>query len=522
MGWVKIRVPRTSQPQDACGIDWSNPLTNGLRRAVNASHLYESAGSTEVKRIGNTFASRERIYVGDFGAFALEQTPLQKYTLFAVVIVPPPSATFAIITNHSNNNETHNYGLFHENGFPRVGFKSTTGAYNYSSSSIAPPVGSISAYCASYDRNLQKVYTNGELGSSIAQTQTASVNGSEVTQIGAAWGVGRTYSYTTDGIYLVLIFDRALSDAEVKSLSANPWQIFEPEELLIWVPDAAGAGAGGGTDTLTAQSIVTGAPTAAQASLGQTHALTSQAVSTTAPSVTQGTLGQTHALTSKSISTAAPTLTTPALTSSSTVDNLIAQAISAGQITVTQATLAQHHALSAQGIDTAAPGISTPTLTAAANFDNLAAQSITTGAPTLTSPAIGQVHALAGGAVAAGAPTFSTPTVGQMHVLLSQGIASGAPVVGLATAGELGPAPFDAAQMAYILAYIQEHLVVPTPSEIAAAVRIDLAAELLQLTKVSKLHGVGVDLVVTPTSRTAGSVSQTISTSGDAVTVSAA
>ncbi len=62
----------------------------------------------------------------------------------------------------------------------------------------------------------------------------------------------------------------------------------------------------------------------------------------------------------------------------------------------------------------------------------------------------------------------------------------------------------------------------PTAAEIAAAVRADLAAELLQLTKVSKLHGIGVDLVVTPTSRTAGSLVQSISTAGDAVTVSAA
>jgi len=30
MAFVKIKVPRTSQPQDVCGIDWSNPLTRGL------------------------------------------------------------------------------------------------------------------------------------------------------------------------------------------------------------------------------------------------------------------------------------------------------------------------------------------------------------------------------------------------------------------------------------------------------------------------------------------------------------
>jgi hypothetical protein len=61
----------------------------------------------------------------------------------------------------------------------------------------------------------------------------------------------------------------------------------------------------------------------------------------------------------------------------------------------------------------------------------------------------------------------------------------------------------------------------PTAAEIAAQVRIELATELAQLTKVSKIHGVGVSLVVTPTSRTAGDIAQTVTTVGDTTTVSA-
>lgn len=61
----------------------------------------------------------------------------------------------------------------------------------------------------------------------------------------------------------------------------------------------------------------------------------------------------------------------------------------------------------------------------------------------------------------------------------------------------------------------------PSAADIAAAVRADLAAELAQLTKVSKIHGVGVPLVVTPTTRTAGDLVQSITTVGDTTTVSA-
>lgn len=61
-----------------------------------------------------------------------------------------------------------------------------------------------------------------------------------------------------------------------------------------------------------------------------------------------------------------------------------------------------------------------------------------------------------------------------------------------------------------------------TAEEIAAAVRTELAAELQQLTKVSKIHGVGVPLVVTSSQRQAGDLVQTITTVGDTTTVSAA
>ena len=62
----------------------------------------------------------------------------------------------------------------------------------------------------------------------------------------------------------------------------------------------------------------------------------------------------------------------------------------------------------------------------------------------------------------------------------------------------------------------------PSADSIAAAVRAALTTELTQITKVSKLHGIGVPLVVSPATRVAGDLSQSISTVGDTTTVSAA
>lgn len=60
----------------------------------------------------------------------------------------------------------------------------------------------------------------------------------------------------------------------------------------------------------------------------------------------------------------------------------------------------------------------------------------------------------------------------------------------------------------------------PTADAIAEAVRLNIASELLKIVKVAELHGIGASLVVTPTSRVAGSVTQTIQRNAGVTTVS--
>ena len=72
------------------------------------------------------------------------------------------------------------------------------------------------------------------------------------------------------------------------------------------------------------------------------------------------------------------------------------------------------------------------------------------------------------------------------------------------------------------LAEIEASTVLAKAAEVAAvpaAVRTELATELELSTKLANLSGVGAALVVTPTSRTAGSVSQTITTVNTTTTV---
>lgn len=62
---------------------------------------------------------------------------------------------------------------------------------------------------------------------------------------------------------------------------------------------------------------------------------------------------------------------------------------------------------------------------------------------------------------------------------------------------------------------------VPTKEEIATQVRTTLAEELARIIELAKIHGLvsGSPLTVTPTSRSAGGINQTVTESGETVTV---
>jgi hypothetical protein len=65
---------------------------------------------------------------------------------------------------------------------------------------------------------------------------------------------------------------------------------------------------------------------------------------------------------------------------------------------------------------------------------------------------------------------------------------------------------------------------VPTKEEIASQVRTTLAEELARIIELAKIHGLvsGSPLTVTPTSRSAGGINQTVPENGEAVTVARA
>lgn len=81
----------------------------------------------------------------------------------------------------------------------------------------------------------KSLYINGRLDGGSSSTASGVIR----PQTEPIAFLGR-YNSTADyagGIQYFLIYNRALSPAEIASISANPWQVFEPE--LLWVPVSA-------------------------------------------------------------------------------------------------------------------------------------------------------------------------------------------------------------------------------------------------------------------------------------------
>lgn len=84
-----------------------------------------------------------------------------------------------------------------------------------------------------------------------------------------------------------------------------------------------------------------------------------------------------------------------------------------------------------------------------------------------------------------------------------------------------GTALTEAQTAAAVWAAATRTLTEPTKEQIAAQVRTELAAELNRILELAKIHGLvtGTPLVVSPTTRSAGDISQTITTATGTTTV---
>jgi hypothetical protein len=229
---------RTRQPQGAVRVDWANPITKGLRRAIiptsgwygtdvvgNASYSAFYGGSTPAKiapdSIGLCFLQHRALYNQ-----CLQVATWTNVTSEASLLIIRRGAGTILCQASTAKDEFPFSGLAYCQSFWTSRWMSGVAAPSGNSFSGANTI------IHSVKNGSQKSFWNGIEWHSSTATGGFSLP--------ATVSFGCDASGETNGqcnIALALLFDRALSSAEATSLSLNPWQIFAPSRR-VWVQGA--------------------------------------------------------------------------------------------------------------------------------------------------------------------------------------------------------------------------------------------------------------------------------------------
>ncbi len=233
----RSRKPWTSQPQGPVGIDWGNPLSRGLLGAFLPASPINIVDGVQLNKIG-TFALSPR-YTGvavSGGAYEYP-APVTAASLGAKFDLAVLSAlTYTSQTVAENNNQTFFRGNGSSaphwecgvNGGTFNGPETKIGTYSYGPSTtglstLTPRITVLTA-----DGTTATTYYDGAFVNSAAYTPPTYVYDAANHRALTFGSVNGISSQQNTRPTLGLFWNRALSAAEVKIISANPWQLFAP------------------------------------------------------------------------------------------------------------------------------------------------------------------------------------------------------------------------------------------------------------------------------------------------------
>jgi hypothetical protein len=255
---------RYTQPQSGpAPVDTSHPLAKGLALTVNpgTSPFRDMAGRTAVRNgisvapgprgIGYVAASNASLGV-QFATSPMRTSNGAGTGDFTYLVIANPVASttrefFVCCQNGANE--------FYFGANFGIGLGASSGIVSAQTNTTSPsgvdvPAGAdgrphVYVYTRNSVSSLGSLYVDGSLGASssvISPVMWSSGSSDYVAGYsGAGWGISK-------GVFLVLGWNRALSAAEVKSISANPWQLFRSPQRIY----AATVGGGPATYSYTA------------------------------------------------------------------------------------------------------------------------------------------------------------------------------------------------------------------------------------------------------------------------------
>lgn len=243
-------LTRTTQPQGIVGVNrrFSNieaaipSVQLGALNAANGTQVSALGGSPQVKvgisGIGTTYPSTASQYM------TLASPLGQSFTLVVQVRDAVASAYGIFIDLDQFVQRDFQFRVTSGNQFEFIRFN-TGGSPFFATGGTA--TGKDQVVIAVSNGTAIALYVDGVLAASTAMTGTPTTLTSNVLILGAGYGSAASFpststSYNYTGLlYSASAISRAISSSEVASLSANPWQLFAPQQPSnVWVSLATG------------------------------------------------------------------------------------------------------------------------------------------------------------------------------------------------------------------------------------------------------------------------------------------
>lgn len=275
MGRIReIELPWTQQPQEAVGVDWRNPITDGLVFAWSAAEpMRDAAGGVRIlggpgePGITTTVGADglQTTFTGAQGADSFVTADpwrglvgARQSTVDLLLYVSTGGANFRPLAQYGGSDASLSHQVRGSWGdMEWTAAKSSAYSCRFYAANMFATAGWYRLTMAWYGRNAHAIVANGSL------RNTAVIEWEDI----AGGDVGeplRLASNVTDKLagrmVYARIWRRGLHLDEMMALQANPWQIFAPIERRIWVPGEAPGGVPSITavyaDSVTTSSVV--------------------------------------------------------------------------------------------------------------------------------------------------------------------------------------------------------------------------------------------------------------------------
>lgn len=247
MGVLDFLAPRASRPNTFALADKSNPLTRGLVLLASGADLASNSG---LPPVATTISSTQ-------------QQPTAAGIGVSAVGATRPFIADQLTFGVSDERTVLLMCVFRTSGVTRVYHNASTGAGvgywigqlgsnitlgSVLTSPLSPHLGRPVVVAVVNSGIQQELWVNG---ASAGATTSLRAVGTGMSWLSFGASSGFDVDAATGSLLLRAVWDRALSGDEIASVSADPWQLFAPQQ--IYVPRAA---AGGGLPTLSAPTAI--------------------------------------------------------------------------------------------------------------------------------------------------------------------------------------------------------------------------------------------------------------------------